>query len=670
MSSSSINLRFDNRNLRSLPVDKETKNYCREVPHAIFSRVDPTPVENPKLVAYSRSALSLLGITEVPNEDVVTQYFSGNNLFEGSDPAAHCYSGHQFGSFASQLGDGAAISLGEVVNPQTGQRWEVQLKGAGKTPYSRHADGRKVLRSSVREFLCSEAMAALGVPTTRAATCVTSDSTVERDPFYDGRSVLERCTVVSRLAENFFRFGSFEIFRPGGPSAGDEQLRRQFFEFLQHSAFPEIAGLSLPEEERAALVFAEVVRRTARLAARWQAVGFVHGVLNTDNLSALGLTLDYGPFGFLEYFDGQFVPNGSDHSGRYAYERQPAVCRWNLEKLAEALGPLLPADRAAAELGRYDELFRAEHLRLFREKCGVSAAGREGEDDAADEEFFEELRRVMTATFADFSDSFVAVSEFFEVVLSHDQLATLAAGNWADDPANPLTALLDKLVVRCAPPVSVEQLMRRKLKVHRLEMHPTQIEQLGALLAQAPPAQLREVFGPSAPLDAIREEVAGEQRKLSALTGAADWLQRLKSMTRAGKQAEDRGRWAAFLENFFLPRVLREPRETFDDAVARGLRLERLRRANPTLVLRGWMAQHAIERAELGDFSAVRELLRLLEEPCDPAHSFFRRHPVSPTSASEFPEATSCPVAAASPREFFLSAAPDWADSLLCTCSS
>jgi len=258
--------------------------------------------------------------------------------------------GHQFGNFAGQLGDGAAMYLGEILSDigyeqnsstpvsttqsvsvsesdNNHHRWELQLKGAGLTPYSRTADGRKVLRSSIREFLCSEAMYYLGIPTTRAGSLVTSDSTVERDPFYDGNSIDERCTIVSRIAPNFFRFGSFEIFKsadPGksraGPSAGNAELKKRLLDHVL-TYYPSIQATAQAPSE----LLREVVKRTAELVALWQAAGWVHGVLNTDNLSIMGLTIDFGPFGFMEHYDSEYVPNGSDNSGRYCYEAQPQV---------------------------------------------------------------------------------------------------------------------------------------------------------------------------------------------------------------------------------------------------------------------------------------------------------------------------------------------------------
>ena len=274
---------FDNRNLRDLPVDKETRNFPRQVQNAISSRCQPTPVKTPDLIACSVDALNLLGVNVADSQEaaapaslsdeaknMLEEYFSGNKIFPGSETSAHCYCGHQFGNFAGQLGDGAAISLGEILSGE--QRWELQLKGAGLTPFSRTADGRKVLRSSVREFLCSEAMHFLHIPTTRAATLVTSASTVQRDPFYDGGVLDEKCTVVSRVASNFFRFGSFEIFKGDGsrkgPSAGNAALKKQLLDHII-TYYPSIDKSDLSETEKYAAFYTEIVRRTAELAARF-----------------------------------------------------------------------------------------------------------------------------------------------------------------------------------------------------------------------------------------------------------------------------------------------------------------------------------------------------------------------------------------------------------------
>lgn len=290
---------FDNRNLRTLPIDPIKSLQSRQVPNSIFSLVEPSNLQNPVLVAKSQSALDLLGLNPNVDDTVLATYFGGNDIIPGSRPAAHCYCGHQFGSFAGQLGDGATMYLGEVLNPVTHARWELQLKGAGKTPYSRTADGRKVLRSSVREFLGCEGLHYLNIPTTRSGTCVTSDTTVQRDPYYDGTVLEEKCSVVSRIAENFFRFGSFEIFKsatPGGdrvgPSAGNEALKKQLFDHIL-LYYPDLTaalekgggtGTSSDRTEAYVAFFHEITLRTIALVTKWQSAGFVHGVLNTDNM--------------------------------------------------------------------------------------------------------------------------------------------------------------------------------------------------------------------------------------------------------------------------------------------------------------------------------------------------------------------------------------------------
>lgn len=243
-------LTFDNLALRTLPIDKEKRNYVRTVSGAVFSRVSPTPLESPEVVVVSEDAMMLLDLpaSECARKDAA-EYLSGNKLMPGSETASHCYCGHQFGYFAGQLGDGAAMYLGEVIN-RKGERWEIQLKGAGLTPYSRSADGRKVLRSSLREFLCSEAMHFLGIPTTRAGACVTSSTTVSRDMFYDGHPRDEKCSVILRIAPTFIRFGSFEIFKTldpftgrVGPSVGRKDILLQLLDYTIQTFFPEASKI-------------------------------------------------------------------------------------------------------------------------------------------------------------------------------------------------------------------------------------------------------------------------------------------------------------------------------------------------------------------------------------------------------------------------------------------
>ena len=230
------------------------------------------------------------------------------------------------GHFSGQLGDGATMYLGEIITSKN-ERVEIQFKGAGQTPYSRRADGRKVLRSSIREFLCSEANHYLGVPTTRAGTIVTSDTKVERDIFYDGNAIQERATIITRLAHSFIRFGSFEIAKGTdsitgrkGPSAGKHAIVQQLLDYVVNTFYADVtANCSTPEEKYLAF-FRELTRRTAVMVARWQTVGFCHGVMNTDNMSILGITIDYGPYGYMEAFDPEYICNGSDNEGRYRYE--------------------------------------------------------------------------------------------------------------------------------------------------------------------------------------------------------------------------------------------------------------------------------------------------------------------------------------------------------------
>jgi serine/tyrosine/threonine adenylyltransferase len=332
--SGGVALHFDNAFTRDLPGDTETSVRPRQVVGALWSPVLPTPVSAPRLVAWSPSCAALVGLdAQAVADERFVAAMAGNALLDGMRPFAANYGGHQFGNWAGQLGDGRAISLGEVLNDR-GERWELQLKGAGPTPYSRRADGRAVLRSSIREFLCSEAMHHLGVPTTRALTLVTTGDAVLRDMFYDGRPREEPGAIVCRVAPSFIRFGNFELLA----ARDDIALLARLVDFTIARDFPHLDGE--PRERRTAW-FREVAVRTARMVAEWMRVGFVHGVMNTDNMSILGQTIDYGPYGWLEEFDPTWTPNTTDAVGRrYRYGQQPAVAQWNLVQLAEALVPL------------------------------------------------------------------------------------------------------------------------------------------------------------------------------------------------------------------------------------------------------------------------------------------------------------------------------------------
>ena len=327
-------LRFDNAFVHDLPGDAQAGGRPRAVSGALFSRVNPTPVKAPTLLAYSREVAGLLGLEAADLESSqAAEILSGNQLLDGMQPYAANYGGHQFGHWAGQLGDGRAITLGETINA-AGQRWELQLKGAGLTPYSRTADGRAVLRSSLREFLCSEAMHHLGVPTTRALSLVATGESVLRDMFYDGNPRREPGAIVCRVAPSFIRFGNFEL----PASRGELELLKQLVDFTIHRDFPE---LSSSGETRYADWFAQVCMRTAGMVAHWMRVGFVHGVMNTDNMSILGLTIDYGPYGWIDNFDFDWTPNTTDAQGRrYRFGQQAQIAYWNLTCLANALVPV------------------------------------------------------------------------------------------------------------------------------------------------------------------------------------------------------------------------------------------------------------------------------------------------------------------------------------------
>lgn len=361
-------LRFDNRFVRELPGDPEQGDRRREVRGAVWSSIEPTPVAAPTLLAHSREVAALLGLDETDvASPAFAEVFGGNALLPGMQPYAGNYGGHQFGHWAGQLGDGRAITLGEAINAR-GERWELQLKGAGPTPYSRTADGRAVLRSSIREFLCSEAMHHLGVPTTRALSLVGTGEQVVRDMFYDGHPTPEPGAIVCRVAPSFLRFGHYQL----PASRGENDLLRALVDFTLHRDFPHLSGEG---EALYGAWFADVCRRTAVMVAHWMRVGFVHGVMNTDNMSVLGLTIDYGPYGWVDDYDPDWTPNTTDAQGRrYRFGWQPRVAGWNLTRFAHALSPLFEGVDALQDgLQAFADTYAHEERETVARKLGLAA---------------------------------------------------------------------------------------------------------------------------------------------------------------------------------------------------------------------------------------------------------------------------------------------------------
>ena len=366
-----MNLRFDNAFIRDLAGDPSNLNRPRQVHNALWSRVAPTAVAAPRLIAWSQEVADLVGIERADVESLqFAQVFGGNEVLTGMEPYAANYGGHQFGNWAGQLGDGRALTLGETVSA-AGQRWELQLKGAGPTPYSRSADGRAVLRSSVREFLCSEAMHHLGVPTTRALSLVATGEQVWRDMFYDGRAAQEPGAIVCRVAPSFIRFGNFEL----PASRGDVAMLDALITFTIRRDFQELlTGDDVADPAVRGEWFGQVCERTARMVAHWMRVGFVHGVMNTDNMSILGVTIDYGPYGWIDDFDPEWTPNTTDAGGRrYRFGHQAQVAHWNLGRLATALSAVFP-DTSALEAGleRFVAEFNAQSRANVAAKLGFT----------------------------------------------------------------------------------------------------------------------------------------------------------------------------------------------------------------------------------------------------------------------------------------------------------
>ncbi|PIE55658.1 MAG: hypothetical protein CSA34_07730 [Desulfobulbus propionicus] len=416
-------LQFDNQFVRELPGDQDSTRQRRQVYGACYSPVAPINVRQPQLAAWSAEVAQLLGLSPAAcRSPQFTRVFAGNELLPGMEPHAMCYGGHQFGNWAGQLGDGRAINLGEV---QTAHgHMTLQLKGAGPTPYSRSADGLAVLRSSIREFLCSEAMHHLGVPTTRALSLVTTGEEVVRDMLYNGNPRAEPGCIVCRVAPSFLRFGSYEL----PASRGETALLRALADFTIRTGFP---GLGEPSPVVYADWLREVSRRTAKLLVEWMRIGFVHGVMNTDNMSILGLTIDYGPYGWIEEYDPRWTPNLTDLPGRrYCYGNQPYIAQWNLLQLANALYPLI-GDMDAVKDGveTFGRVYQEQWLAMMLEKLGLLRRHRD-----EDEELVTRLLALLEALHADMTIFFRLLAE---LPVGSGKGAASLHGPWADRELGP-----------------------------------------------------------------------------------------------------------------------------------------------------------------------------------------------------------------------------------------
>ena len=391
-----MNIQLTNFFTDQLPADPNLENTRREVLEAVYSFVRPIKTSNPTLLHVSDEMRHTLDFS---NEDIQSREFlefvTGNSVLKNSKPFAMCYAGHQFGNWAGQLGDGRAINLGEIKN------WAVQLKGSGPTPYSRNADGLAVLRSSVREYLCSEAMHHLGVPSTRALSLSLTGDQVLRDVMYNGNPAHEKGAIVSRVAKSFLRFGNFEIFS----SRNDIKNLKILTDYTIKSHF---SHLGKPSKEVYLQFFQEVTSKTLEMIIHWQRVGFVHGVMNTDNMSILGLTIDYGPYGWLEGFDFGWTPNTTDKQHkRYRYGNQPTIGLWNLYQLANALYPLIE-EAAPLEkiLEGYKSNFEKKSQDMMRAKLGLTS------DKETDINIIQSLENNLQATETDMTIFFRTLSSF------------------------------------------------------------------------------------------------------------------------------------------------------------------------------------------------------------------------------------------------------------------
>ena len=381
----------------SLPGEGEPKAYPHQVYKSVWSETQPTPARAPKLISHIKEMTEALNIDA--SDPGTAEIFTGSRLAENCLPYSMRYGGHQFGNWAGQLGDGRAISLGEVIDKED-QHWTLQLKGAGPTPYSREGDGFAVLRSSIREYMCAEAIHHLGIPTTRSLTLCTTGETIARDVFYDGNVTMEQGAIVCRAAQSFVRFGNFEIHA----ACREPELLKELADYVIARNFPH---LGTPGPDVYQQWFREILQTTASTVAHWQRVGFVHAVMNTDNMSILGQTIDYGPYGWLEEYDTRWTPNYIDNSmRRYSYGNQPEIALWNLYSLANALVPLFEATEPLVEvLDEYRDYYDTLWNNIMADKLGLN------EYTPEDKTLIDSLWKTLQLTDTDFTIFFRLLSE-------------------------------------------------------------------------------------------------------------------------------------------------------------------------------------------------------------------------------------------------------------------
>lgn len=482
---------------KELPADPKTENTRRQVFESCFSYVTPRKPSHPQLLHVSNEMLEAIGLSEEDRDsNDFLQIFSGVKNIPGTAPYAMCYGGHQFGHWAGQLGDGRAINLTEVLH--NNKRWALQLKGAGETPYSRSADGLAVLRSSIREHLCSEAMHHLGVPTTRSLSLLLTGDQVLRDVMYDGNPEYEKGAIVCRVAPSFLRFGNYQILA----ARRDHKTLRMLVDYTLRYFFPQ---LKEGKKESYIAFFREVTQTTLNMIIHWQRVGFVHGVMNTDNMSILGLTIDYGPYGWLEGYDPDWTPNTTDREGRrYRFGNQPQIALWNLLQLANALYPLVEESKPFEEiLSSYRDEYPVQYHNMMRQKLGLVSSLNE------DSSLVSGLEKVLQLTETDMTIFFRLLGDFDSSAELNDNIIQSSLGKAFYKP----------------------------------------------------------------------DELKGEIRQ-----SWMDWFSQYKN------------------------------RIAIDEADRTG-RKELMNKVNPKYVLRNYMAQLAIDKADSGDYSLIDELYRLLRNP-------------------------------------------------------